>query len=321
MSAQRDRLDPASREPLEMLLAALPGGFNAIPDIVERRAVVAGLLAAQMADVPPNDRVVTEDRMIPGLDGAPDIPVRIYTPADATGVLLPGILYIHGGGMILGDIEANELTAAMLCEQVNAVIVSTGYRKAPEDPHPAQVNDCYAALTWMAAQAGELDFDPKRLAVYGGSAGGNLAIATAMMARDTSGPEIALVVAPYPMLDDRNELPSTHEITEVGIWDRAGNIEAWSWFLGGKPADAYAAPARATDLSGLPPMFIDVGEMDLFRDEDIAFVARLLQAGVPTEFHVYPGAYHASEVFAPQAELSQRIWQARIAAFRRGLHA
>ena len=320
MSAQRDRLDPASREPLEMLLAAIPGGFNAIPDIVERRAVVAGLLAAQMADVPPNDRVVTEDRLIPGPEGAPEVPVRVYTPADATGVLLPGILYIHGGGMILGDIEANELTAAMLCEQVNAVIVSTGYRKAPEDPHPAQVNDCYAALNWMASHAGELGYDAQRLAVYGGSAGGNLAIATAMMARDTSGPEIALVVAPYPMLDDRNELPSTHEITEVGIWDRAGNVEAWAWFLGGKPADAYAAPARATDLSGLPPMFIDVGEMDLFRDEDIAFVARLLQAGVPTEFHVYPGAYHASEVFAPQAELSQRIWHARIAAFRRALH-
>lgn len=320
MSAQRDRLDPASREPLEMLLAALPGGFNAIPDIVERRAVVAGLLAAQMADVPPNDRVVTEDRVIPGLEGAPDIPVRIYTPADATGVLLPGILYIHGGGMILGDIEANELTAAMMCEQINAVIVSTGYRKAPEDPHPAQVNDCYAALLWMAEHASELEYDPRRLAVYGGSAGGNLAIATALMSRDRGGPGIAFVCAPYPMLDDRNELPSTHEVTEVGIWDRAGNIQAWEWFLGGNPADAYAAPARATDLSGLPPMFIDVGEMDLFRDEDIAFVARLLQAGVPTEFHVYPGAYHASEVFAPQAELSQRIWQARIAAFRRALH-
>lgn len=321
MSAERDRLDPASREPLEMLLAAIPGGFNAIPDIVERRAVVAGLLAAQMADVPANDRVVTEDRMIPGLDGAPDIPVRIYTPADATGVLLPGILYIHGGGMILGDIAANELTAAMMCEQINAVIVSTGYRKAPEDPHPAQVNDCYAALTWMAAHAAELEYDPRRLAIYGGSAGGNLAIATALMSRDRGGPEIAFVCAPYPMLDDRNELPSTHEVTEVGIWDRAGNIQAWEWFLGGKPADAYAAPARAEDLTGLPPMFIDVGEMDLFRDEDIVFVARLLQAGVPTEFHVYPGAYHASEVFAPQAELSQRIWAARIAAFRRALHS
>ena len=320
MSAQRDRLDPASREPLEMLLAAIPGGFNAIPDIVERRAVVAGLLAAQMADVPPNDRVVTEDRMIPGLDGAPDIPVRIYTPADAQGMLLPGILYIHGGGMILGDIEANELTAAMMCEQINAVVVSTGYRKAPEDPHPAQVNDCYAALLWMSEHAAQLEYDPHRLAVYGGSAGGNLAIATALMSRDRSGPDIAFVCAPYPMLDDRNELPSTHEVTEVGIWDRAGNIQAWEWFLGGKPADGYAAPARVEDLSGLPPMFIDVGEMDLFRDEDIAFVARLLQAGVPTEFHVYPGAYHASEVFAPQAELSQRIWQARIAAFRRALH-
>lgn len=141
-----------------------------------------------------------------------------------------------------------------------------------------------------------------------------------MMARDKGGPAVCFLMAPYPMIDDRNELPSTHEITEVGIWDRAGNLEAWEWFLGGQPADAYAAPARATDLSGLPPTFIDVGELDLFRDEDIAFVQRLLQAGIPTEFHVYPGAYHASEVFAPQAELSQRIWAARLSALARALH-
>ena len=320
MSAQRDRLDPASREPLEMLLAAIPGGFNAIPDIVERRAVVDGLLAAQMADLPPNDRVVTEDRLIPGPEGAPDIPVRIYTPVDGTGVLLPGIFFIHGGGMILGGIEANELTCAMLCEQVNAVVVSTGYRKAPENPHPAASDDCYAALTWMVANAGKLEFDARRLAIFGGSAGGNLAISTAMRARDLGTPSIAYVMAPYPMLDDRNVTPSSHEITEVGIWDRAGNVEAWAWFLGGKPADAYAAPARATDLSGLPPLFMDVGDMDLFRDEDVEFAGRLLQAGNPLEFHVYPGAYHASEVFAPTAELSQRIWSTRIAGLKRALH-
>ena len=320
MSAQRDRLDPASREPLEMLLGAVPGGFNAIPDIVERRALVDGLLAAQMADVPPNDQVITEDRMVPGPDGAPEVPVRIYTPANAVGVELPGIFYIHGGGMILGSIEANELTCAMLCEQVNAVVVSTGYRKAPENPHPAQLNDCYAALTWMAANTGTLGVEARRMAIFGGSAGGNLAISTAMTARDRGAPALRFVMAPYPMIDDRNVTPSSHEITEVGIWDRAGNIEAWAWFLGGEPADGYAAPARATDLAGLPPMFIDVGDMDLFRDEDIEFVARLLQAGVPTEFHVYPGAYHASEVFAPTAELSQRIWGARIAAMKRALH-
>ncbi|MFM7148154.1 MAG: alpha/beta hydrolase fold domain-containing protein, partial [Actinomycetales bacterium] len=138
MSVQRDRLDPASREPLEALLQAIPGGFNSIPDIVERRALVDGLLAAQMADAPPNDRVVAEDRMIPGPDGAPDLRVRVYTPVDATGVELPGILYIHDGGMIMGSIEANELTCAMLCEAVNAVVVSTDYRKAPENPHPSR---------------------------------------------------------------------------------------------------------------------------------------------------------------------------------------
>jgi acetyl esterase/lipase len=246
--------------------------------------------------------------------------VRIYTPAEATGVLLPGIFYIHGGGMIIGDLEGEHLRAQMLCELVNAVVVSTDYRKAPEHPYPAQVDDCYAALTWLSQHTTELDIDPSRLAVYGGSAGGNLAIATTMTARDRGGPAISFLMAPYPMIDDRNETASSHEVTEVGIWDRAGNIEAWSWFLGGKPADGYAAPSRATDLEGLPPTFIDVGEMDLFRDEDIAFVARLTQAGVPTEFHLYPGAYHASEVFAPEAALSQRIWAARLSALARALH-
>ena len=121
----------------------------------------------------------------------------------------------------------------------------------------------------------------------------------------------------YPMIDDRNETASTHGVTEVGIWDRAGNIEAWEWYLGGKPADGYAAPSRAKDLSGLPQAYIDVGEMDAFRDEDADFALRLLQAGVPCEFHVYPGAYHASEVFAPEAELSKRIWAGRLAALKR----
>lgn len=320
MSAQRDRLDPASREPLEQLLAAVPGGFNAIPDIAERRAFVRQLLQTMTADIPPNDQVVTEERTIPGAPGDPDVAVRVYTPAQATGTLLPGILYIHGGGMIIGDLDGEHLRAEMLCQLTNTVVVSTDYRKAPEHPHPAQVNDCYAALTWMSAHVDELDIDPARIAVYGGSAGGNLAIATTMMSRDKGGPTISFLMAPYPMLDPRNETASSREVTEVGIWDRDGNIEAWGWFLGGQDPDAYAAPATAADLAGLPPTFIDVGEMDLFRDEDIAFVARLLQAGVPTEFHVYPGAYHASEVFAPEAELSQRIWAARISALHRALH-
>lgn len=323
MSTQRDRIDPASREPLEQLLTVFPGGFNAIPDIVARREAVRQLLAQMTADLPPNERVVSEDRTIPGPEGAPELTVRVYRPAaaDPASAALPGLFFIHGGGMVLGSIDGEDLVAAMLSEAVGAVVVSVEYRLAPEHPYPAAVEDCYAGLCWMADNADELGFDVDRLAVFGASAGGGLALATVMLARDRGGPEICFQMPIYPMIDDRNETASSHEITEVGIWDRDGNIEAWSWYLGGKPADALAAPARAddADLAGLPPTFIDVGEVDLFRDEDLAFAARLLQAGVPTELHVYPGAYHASETFAPEAELTQRIWGTRIAALSRAL--
>jgi acetyl esterase/lipase len=315
----RTRIDAESRVPLDALLEAIPGGFNAISDIVQRREVVAGLQAAVAAVVPPNDRVTREDRRIPGPDGAPDTRVRIYRPKDVQGTL-PGIFYIHGGGMVLGSIEGEDAAAALLCERVGAVVVSCAYRLAPENPYPAQVDDCYAGVTWMARHADELDFDINRLAIYGASAGGALCIAMAMMARDRGFPAVSYMMPIFPMLDDRNVTASSHEITDVGIWDRSGNIQAWAWYLGGKEADAYAAGARATDLSGLPPAYIGVGELDLFRDEDIEFATRLMQAGVPTELHVYPGHYHASEVFAPDAELSQRLWKGRVDALRRALH-
>jgi len=311
----RDRIDPASREPLAQLLTMFPGGFNAIPDIVARREAVAGLLAAMVADLPPNTAVTTEDRIV---QGDPDVRVRIYRPAGASGAL-PGIFYIHGGGMILGGIDGEDLTAAMLCEQLHAVVVSTDYRKAPEHPHPAQITDCYTTYSWMGDHAAEVGYDPSRLAIYGGSAGGNLCLATALMARDRGGPQACFIMPAYPMLDHTHTSPSSHEVTEVGIWDRNGNIEAWEWFLGGGEPDGYASPLLAENLSGLPPTYIDVGDVDLFRDEDIAFVARLTAAGVPVEFHLYPGAYHVSERFAPEAPLSQRIWANRLDAFRRAL--
>jgi len=321
--ADRDRIDPESRVPLDALIEAIPGGFNSIPDIVQRREVVAAMLAAASEGLPPNDRVLVEERPIPGPEGAPETTVRIYRPAGAQGTL-PGILYIHGGGMVLGNLDGEHLTALMLTEAVGAVIVSVDYRKAPEAPFPAGPEDCYAGLTWMAAHTDELGVDPARVAVYGGSAGGGLALAVALMSRDRGGPGIAHLMAIYPMVDDTNTTPSSHEITDVGLWDRAGNLEAWQWYLGDAhgtdDVSHYAAPARADDLSGLPPTFVDVGELDLFRDEDIALVTRLAQAGVPTEFHLYPGAYHASEVFAPEAALSKRIWAARIDSLRRALH-
>ena len=313
---QHDRIDAESLVPLAALYEALPGGFNAIPDIVARRETLYGMLAQMTADLPPNPHVALEDISITGPAG--ELPLRIYRPASPA-ASRPGILFIHGGGMVLGNLETDHLTAVMLCEALGAVVVSVDYRLAPENPYPAGLDDCVAALDWMAANAERLDYDPARLAIYGGSAGGGLAIATALRARDAGGPTLCFVMAPYPMIDDRNETPSSQEIVDIGIWDRAGNIEAWEWYLGGQTADQYAAPARATDLTGLPPMFIDVGDRDMFRDEDAAFAERLAAAGVPVEWHEYPGAYHASEVFAPTAALSQQIWAARIAALQRAL--
>lgn len=314
---QHDRIDPDSLVPLAALYEALPGGFNAIPDIVARRETLYGMLAQMTADLPPNPNVAIEDVAVPGPAG--DLALRVYRPATPA-PSRPGIYFIHGGGMVLGNLDTDHLTAVMLCEAIGAVVVSVDYRLAPEHPYPAGPDDCFAGLQWMAAHADDLGFDPARLALYGGSAGGGLAIATALRARDEGGPAISYVMAPYPMIDDRNETASSLEIVDIGIWDRAGNIEAWEWYLGGQPADQYAAPARAEDLAGLPPHFIDVGDRDMFMDEDIAFAERLEAAGVPTELHVYPGAYHASEVFAPTAELSQQIWAARLAALQRALH-
>src|ERR1700742_579103 len=306
--SRRDLIDPESREPLDQLLAVMPGGFNAIPDIVARREAAAAMLAA--IEVPPNPNVAHEDRTVPGPEGAPDISLRIYRPLNAAGEL-PGIYFIHGGGMILGSVAGENPVAEQVCEQVGAVVVSVEYRLAPEHPHPAQSEDCYAGLVWMARNASELGFDASRLAVYGGSAGGGLTIATVLLARDRGGPPIRFQMPIYPMIDDRNETASSHEITDIGLWDRDGNIEAWKWYLGDGKPDQYAAPSRCEDLSGLPPTFIDVGTVDLFRDEDIEFATRLMEAGVPTELHVNPGASHAAEVFAPQPPLAERIWTRR----------
>jgi acetyl esterase/lipase len=206
---------------------------------------------------------------------------------------------------------------------MGAVVVSVEYRLAPEHPHPAPVEDCYAGLVWMTENAGELGVDPDRIAIYGGSAGGGLAAGTALLARERGGPKLCFQMLIYPMIDDRNETPSSNEIVDLGVWDKSSNIEGWAAYLGDRvgtdQVDSAAAPARETDLSGLPPAYIDVGELDAFRDEDIAFANRLMHAGVACELHVYPGALHASELFAGEAALGKRVIGWRLDAMRRAL--
>ncbi|WP_059008913.1 alpha/beta hydrolase [Streptomyces specialis] len=319
------RIDPDVREGLKALHALTgPGGLvnHAIP---RQRELYEEMNRAALAAQPPDDRVEHEDLTVPGPPGAPAVAVRVYRPAgSAGGDPLPGILYIHGGGMITGSVDTDHRQVLPLVTGVHAVVVSVGYRLAPEHPDPAPVEDCYAAFVWLAREAGRLGVDPRRLALYGGSAGGGLAAGVALLARDRGTPGAAFVMLPYPMLDDRNTTPSSHQITDVGIWDRAANLQGWRALLGDRAGTAdvspYAAPARAEDLRGLPPTYLDVGDLDLFRDEDIDFAARLARAGVPVELHVYPGGVHASELLAPGSELGTRVTGYRLAALNRALN-
>jgi acetyl esterase/lipase len=317
-TSQRDGLDPELRAPLEELLARFPGGVYAIEDLAERRRIEAMHAAELVEAVKATQTCSAEDVRVPGPVGCADVPVRIYRPRQLQPAS-PAVYFIHGGGMHVGGLDYEHATAVQICEELGVLVVSTGYRKAPEHPHPAQVDDCYAALTWMSDNATSLDFDPGRLAIFGGSAGGNLALATALKARDLAGPALSYVMALYPMVDHRNTTPSAHEVTDVGAWDRKTNVEAWEWFLAGQEADGYAAPLHAEDLAGLPPTFIDVGTVDVFRDEDLALAQRLLAAGVSTELHIYPGVYHAAEHYAPDAETARHMWTVRFRALRRAL--
>lgn len=322
--AGHELIDPELRSGLEesFALAGRPGGLATVADVRERRERFRQMVALTPPWNAAGHRVVAEDHIGTGLPGTPPIRLRSYRPVDGTG-LLPGLLHIHGGGMVVGSIETADHTARMLTELVRCVTVSVEYRLAPEHRHPAMVEDCYAGLLWTVAHAAELGIDSTRLAIYGGSAGGCLAAAVSLMARDRSGPPLRCQMLVCPMLDDRNQTPSSFEITDIGVWDRSLNVEAWRWILGehagGPDVSYYAAPARAVDLCRLPPAYVDVGALDLLRDEAIDYAARLLRSGVPTELHVYPGAYHAFEEICPTARVSRRAVAGRVAALRRAL--
>jgi acetyl esterase/lipase len=308
----RSRLDLETTIPLDGLLEALPGGFNAIPDINARRATLSGMIAAM--EVPINPNVEVTEHVAPGPAG--DIKVRVFSPKNVTSPR-PALVFIHGGGMILGSIDDEHDMAQLMCDQLGMTIASVDYRKAPENPHPAATYDCFAASQWVFANAKSLGIDVNKIGIYGGSAGGGLAISVALKARDENGPDFKFMVPIYPMIDHRNESHSSKLVTDVGIWDRDGSVEAWSWYLGGQEPDQHSSPAIAASLKGLPPAYIDVGEMDMFRDENLDFVKRLGEADVRVEFHLWPGVYHGAEVFAPDATISKTIMATRLAGIKR----
>ena len=257
--------------------------------------------------------VERRDLTIAGYEGA-EISVSVLARAGKVGTG-PGVFHTHGGGMVMGDRFVGLGQFLPWIVELDATVVTVEYRLAPEFPDPYPVEDCYAALVWTAEHAQELGIDPARFIIAGASAGGGLAAGVALLARDRSGPELAGQVLIYPMLDDRDATVSTAQIDGVGVWDRGSNITGWTALLGdrvgGDDVSIYAAPARATDLTGLPPAFIDCGSAEVFRDEDVAYATSLWQAGVQAELHVWPGGFHGFDMLAPHAELARAMTAAR----------
>jgi acetyl esterase/lipase len=280
-----------------------------------------------LARIPPRRRPAPEDLLVddvhvPGPAGAPDVEMRVYRPRSAVGAV-PALLWIHGGGMVLGDHLQDEASNIRFARTLGIVVASVRYRLAPSHRAPAAVEDAHAALLWLHAHAAERGIDPDRIAVGGASAGGGIAAATALMAHDRGTPAPALQLLVYPMLDDRTVTRTDMDTSDARIWTPGSNRMGWTAYLGRPPGspdvDAYAAPARREDLSGLPPAWIGVGSLDLFRDEDAAYAERLRAAGCAVELHVVDGAFHGFDAVFPGRGVSREFWRAQAAALRGAL--
>ncbi|MPY58216.1 alpha/beta hydrolase [Streptomyces spongiae] len=318
MTATPPPFDPELAAALEVLAESLPSSFT-LDGIAELRQGLA-LLDLPEESLSREGFFEVEDRAVPGPRGAPDISLLICRPAGSGGGR-PVIYHTHGGGMILGNNRIGVDLVLDWARELDAVVVSVEYRLAPEHPHPAPVEDVYAGLLWTAEHAKEIGGDPERIVIAGASAGGGLTAALALLARDRGGPRPLGQMLMCPMLDDRNDTPSAHQMAGLGVWDRASNETGWTALLGGlrggPDVSPYASPARAEDLSGLPPALLDVGSAETFRDETVAYASRIWQAGGVAELHVWAGGFHGYEGFAPQAAVSQATVGARLAWLRR----
>jgi acetyl esterase/lipase len=306
-------IDPELQPWLAMLpeidlsdIAAVRAGRDSVGDLIPPVQVPAGL----------EIREVT----IPGREGT-GIHARIYATSGPSEGLRAGYLSIHGGGFVMGDLDMLEQVTVDIAVATGAVIVAPAYRLAPEHPFPAGLEDCYSTLEWLASNAADLGVDPARIAVGGGSAGGGLAAAVALLARDRQGPPISFQVLEIPELDDRLDTASMRTFVDTPLWNRPAAEYSWKYYLSGTPEVLglqYAAPARAEDLAGLPPAFVQVCEFDPLRDEGLIYAQRLLAAGVGTELHLYPGTFHGSEL-VQEAAVSRRMDADRMDALRRVL--
>lgn len=309
------RIDPELRAALTIVGGVFPPTIT--PELIPfmRRSYASGPRDQLLAGLP----VTVDDVEFPGYRGA-RLSASIVSPEGADGPL-PSLLAFHSGGMMFGDRFSGMDVALALVAELGVRLVTVEYRLAPEHPHPVPVEDCYSAFVWLAETSAALQIDQDRILLAGASAGAGLAAGVSLLARERGGPRACGMLLDYPMLDDRGVTASTREFDGVGVWDRVSNETGWRALLGEAAGSAdvpdSAAPARASDLSGLPPTFIDVGTEEIFRDESVEFAARLWRAGVPAELHVWPGAFHACDIFARHTTIARAMIRARTDWVRR----
>tara|TARA_X000000368_G_scaffold292680_1_gene232713 strand:+ start:3987 stop:4943 length:957 start_codon:yes stop_codon:yes gene_type:complete len=304
-------IDATHKEILDMF----PKDLLRLDDIPALRAAIK----SEPVDFPEN--VLVEDVLIPGLNNDPDVKVRLYKPIDLAKES-PCLLWMHPGGMTIGDANMEDLTSAQRAVDHSCLVASVDYRLAPENPYPSAPDDCYAALLWFANNASELGISSSRIAIGGASAGAGLAASTSLRARDESGPEIVFQLLTYPMLDHRNTNPSSYGVMDdFRVWNRKANLISWEAYLGDlTDIPTYASPSLELNLSNLPPTMISVGALDNFVDECIDFAQRLMQAGVRTDLRVYGGAFHGSVGFVSHSPISIEWAKAENDALHRALY-
>lgn len=282
--------DPVLLEVLNQFPRIPEDGVSEHELVLQRRQAIAPQCESSVVLVDPD--ILHEEVTFPGPGG--NIILTILRYKNSAGGSRPAFYYIHGGSMVMGTRHFLLNVTFPIVKEFDAVVISVEYRLAPEHPAPAQVEDCYAGLDWVAKNTIKLGIDPARMIISGSSAGGGLAAGVALLARDRKGPSIFAQLLTYPMLDDRNTSISCKQYESDGLFNTKANRAAWDFMLpgarGSKNVSIYAVPARAEDLSGLPPTFIEVGAAELFRDENVAYASKLWEGGVDTELHVWPGA-------------------------------
>lgn len=313
--SSRHLVDPQLLKLLETVSPAI--------DITEQMLpLLRGMPARFDVDKRDIERTALTVRLVPGPAGAPDVSVNIYRPNDAKGDL-PCIFHIHGGGYVMGSATAMEAAHRPMAADLECCIVSVDYRLAPETRFPGAIEDCYAALGWVIANAGELKINTARVGLMGESAGGGLAAALALLVRDRGEFKLAFQHLIFPMIDDRTcTHPDPHPYVGEFVWTPQRNHFGWASLLGVEPGSegvsSYAAAARAENVAGLPPAYIATGSLDLFLEENLEYARRLWRAGVPTELHVYPGGFHGFQ-WDPSADITRTAKRDSYAALAKAM--